>query len=246
MMTHGRQQRDTGHGQHAVTAVMACTDDGWPVLTAGLDRQRKLEGASGRVPDEVSGGGAHLSGMPTVRGSSSGGRLHTSTPDVEVVAGGDLGKVLWLGGGYAVNRAEPIWKRRRGCGAHRGGKWQRRFDANLARAAALQRSRPMHGLYGEMRKGCRRALVPNMAAERKKDGGHQRLLTDKKREKGGVRRGRCHTEEGGGGPVERDMEGWRMGPGVQQLHGSSGDGRWSGSIWRRAKAGERAVRVGCT
>jgi hypothetical protein len=62
-------------------------------------------------------------------GWSSGGRLHTSTPDVEVVAGGDPGEVLWLGGGYAVIRAEPIWKRRRGCGAHRGGKWQQRFGA---------------------------------------------------------------------------------------------------------------------
>jgi hypothetical protein len=128
-MIHGRQQRNAGHGQHAVTAVVACTDDGWNVLAAGLDRQRKLEGASGRAPDEVSGGGAHPSGMPIARGWSSGGRLHTLTPDVEVVAGGDPGEVLRLGGGYAVIRAEPIWKRRRGCGAHRGGKWQRRFGA---------------------------------------------------------------------------------------------------------------------
>jgi hypothetical protein len=32
-------------------------------------------------------------------------------------------------------------------------------------AAALRRSRPMHGLCGEGRKGCRRASVPNTAAE---------------------------------------------------------------------------------
>jgi hypothetical protein len=62
--------------------------------------------------------GAHPSGVPMTRGRSSGGRLHTSTPDDEVVAGGDLGEVLRLGRGYAIVRAEPIQKRRRGCGAH--------------------------------------------------------------------------------------------------------------------------------
>jgi hypothetical protein len=97
-MTHGRQQRNARHGQHAVTAVVACTDDGWNVLAARLDRQRKLEGASGRAPGEMSGGGAHSSGMPVARGWSSNGRLHTLTPDVEVVVGGDLGDVLRLGG----------------------------------------------------------------------------------------------------------------------------------------------------
>jgi hypothetical protein len=62
------------------------------------------------------------SGVPAVRGRSSGEQLHTSTPDVEVVAGGDPGEVLRLGGGYAVVRAGPIQKRRRGCEGHRGGK----------------------------------------------------------------------------------------------------------------------------
>jgi hypothetical protein len=63
----------------------------------------------------VSGRGAHPSGVPAVRGWSSGGRLHTSMPDVEVVAGGDPGEVLRLGGGYAVIRANPIRKRKREC-----------------------------------------------------------------------------------------------------------------------------------
>jgi hypothetical protein len=36
-------------------------------------------------------------------------------------------------------------------------------------AAALRCSRPMHGLYGEVRKGCRRASVPNTAAEQKRE-----------------------------------------------------------------------------
>jgi hypothetical protein len=70
----------------------------------------------------VTGEGAHLGGVLAARGWSSGGRLRTSTPDVEVVAGSDPGEVLRLGGGYAVVRAEPIQKRKRGCGAHRGGK----------------------------------------------------------------------------------------------------------------------------
>jgi hypothetical protein len=64
-------------------------DDGWSVLVAGLRRQCKLEGASGRAPGKVTGGGAHPSGMPAVRGRSSGGRLHTSTPNIKVVVGGD-------------------------------------------------------------------------------------------------------------------------------------------------------------
>jgi hypothetical protein len=76
----------------------------------------QARGASGRVPGKVSGGGAHPSGMPAARGRSSGGRLHTSTSDVEVVAGGDSGEVLWLGGGYAVVRAKPTQKRKHGCG----------------------------------------------------------------------------------------------------------------------------------
>jgi hypothetical protein len=33
-------------------------------------------------------------------------------------------------------------------GAHRGGKWRRRFVPNLARVAALRRSRLVHGLCG--------------------------------------------------------------------------------------------------
>jgi hypothetical protein len=64
-------------------------DNGWSVLVAGLRRQCKLEGASGRAPGKVTGGGAHPSGVPTVRGRSSGGRLHTSTPNVKVVVDGD-------------------------------------------------------------------------------------------------------------------------------------------------------------
>jgi hypothetical protein len=95
-MAHGRQLRDAGRGQRAVTAGAA--DDGWPVLVAGLGRRCKLEGASGRALDMVSGEGAHPSGVPAVRGRSSGGRLHTSTPDVEVVVGSDPGEVLRLGG----------------------------------------------------------------------------------------------------------------------------------------------------
>jgi hypothetical protein len=130
-------------------------NDGWPVLMAGLGWRRKLEGALGHAPGMVTGGGAHPSGMPAARGQSSSGRLRTSTPDVEVVAGGDPGEVMRLGGGYAVVRAEPIRKRKRGCGAHRGGKRRWRFDANPTRVAVLQRSRPMHGLCGEGRKRCR-------------------------------------------------------------------------------------------
>jgi hypothetical protein len=45
--------------------------------------------------------------------------------DIEVAAGGDPGEVLQLSGGYAVIRAEPIRKRKCGCGA------------NPVRAAAL-------------------------------------------------------------------------------------------------------------
>jgi hypothetical protein len=70
-----------------------------PVLTAGLGRRHKLEGASGRAPGKVLGGGAHPSGVPTVRGQSSGGWFRTSTLDVEVVADGDPSEVLRLGGG---------------------------------------------------------------------------------------------------------------------------------------------------
>jgi hypothetical protein len=43
------------------------------------------------------------------------------------------------GGGYAVVRAEPLQKRKRGYGAHRGGKRRRHFGANPVRAAALRR-----------------------------------------------------------------------------------------------------------
>jgi hypothetical protein len=64
-----------------------------------------------------------------VREWNSGGRLHTSMLDNEVVADGDPGEVLWLWGGYEVVRAELIQKRKHGCGAHRGGKWQRHFGA---------------------------------------------------------------------------------------------------------------------
>jgi hypothetical protein len=105
------------------------------------------------APGKVTGGGAHPSGMPTVRERSSGRWLRTSMPNVEVVAGGDPDEVQRLGGGYAVVRVEPIRKRKHGCGAHRGGK-QRRF-------------RSMHGLCRERRKRCRRASVPNTAAKRK-------------------------------------------------------------------------------
>jgi hypothetical protein len=94
-------------------ACGGAADDGWRVLVAGLGRWRKLEGASRRTPDKVSGAGAHPSVLPVVRGQSSGGRLCMSTPDVEVVAGGDPVEVLWLGRGYAVVRHEPIWKKRR-------------------------------------------------------------------------------------------------------------------------------------
>jgi hypothetical protein len=62
-------------------------DDSWLVLMEGLGRWLKLEGASGRVPDKVSGGGAHRSGVPAARGRSSGGQFHMFTSDVEVVAG---------------------------------------------------------------------------------------------------------------------------------------------------------------
>jgi hypothetical protein len=106
---HGRQRRDAGRG---------ATDDGWPVLMAGLGRRRKIEGASGRALGKVTCWGAHLSGVPAVRGWSSGGRLRTSKSDVEVVADGDPNMVLRLGGGYAIVRAEPLRKRKRGCGAH--------------------------------------------------------------------------------------------------------------------------------
>jgi hypothetical protein len=94
------------------------------------------------VPDKVSDGGAHLSGVPVARGRSSIGRLSTSTPDIEVMADGDPGEVLRLGRGYAVVRHEQIWKRRCGCGGHRGGNG----GGTSVRAAALPRSRPMHGL----------------------------------------------------------------------------------------------------
>jgi hypothetical protein len=83
-------RRDAGRGQ-----LGGAADDGWSVLVAGLGRQRKLEGASWRAPGKVTGGGAHPSGVPAARGRSSGGRLDTSTPDVEAVAGGDpvMGRV---------------------------------------------------------------------------------------------------------------------------------------------------------
>jgi hypothetical protein len=87
--------------------------------------------------------------------------------DIEMVAGSDSDEVLRLREGYAVIRAEPIQKRKRRCGAQRGGKWRRHFSANPVRAAALWRSRPMNGLCGEGRKRCQRASVPNTAAERK-------------------------------------------------------------------------------
>jgi hypothetical protein len=98
-----RPARDhRGHGPHG-----GATDDGWLVLVVGLGQRRKLEGASGWAPSKVSSGGAHPSGVSTARGRSSGERLHTLMPDVEVVAGGDPGEVLRLGRGYAVVRAEP-------------------------------------------------------------------------------------------------------------------------------------------
>jgi hypothetical protein len=86
-------------------------DNGWPVLVAGLGQRCKLEGASGRAPGKVAGGGAHPSGVPTVRGRSSGKRLRTSMPDIEVVASSDPSEVLRLGGGYAVVRADFDLKR---------------------------------------------------------------------------------------------------------------------------------------
>jgi hypothetical protein len=121
-------------------------DDSWRVLVAGLGRWRKLEGASRNAPSKVSGGGAHPSVVPAAKGQSSGGRLHTSTPNVEVVASGNPGEVLWLGRGYAVVRHEPIWKRRRGYATHRGGKRWWRFSTSSVRAVALRCSRLMHGL----------------------------------------------------------------------------------------------------
>jgi hypothetical protein len=130
--SHGRQRRDVGRGQRGGAA-----DDGWSVLVARLGQRRKLEGASGHAPGRVSGGGAHPSGVPVATGRSLGGRSHTSTADVEVVAGGDPDEVLQLGGGYAIVRTEPIQKRRHGCGAHRGGKWWWRFGANPVMVAAL-------------------------------------------------------------------------------------------------------------
>jgi hypothetical protein len=55
-------------------------------------------GSLGAGTRQVVRRGAHSSGVPTVRGRSSGGRLHTSTPNVEVVANGDSVEVLRLGG----------------------------------------------------------------------------------------------------------------------------------------------------
>jgi hypothetical protein len=149
-----RARARRGHGHRSRSRRGGTGGHGLPVLVAGLGWWHKLEGASGRAPDKVSGGGAYPSGVPVVRRRSSGGRLHTSTPDVEVVAGRDPGEVLRLGGGYAVVRAEPIRKRRHGCGAHQGRKLRWHFGANPERVAALRRSRLMHGLCGEGRKGC--------------------------------------------------------------------------------------------
>jgi hypothetical protein len=87
----------TGHGHRGRSRRGGTGGHGLPVLVAGLGWWRKLEGASGRAPGKVSGGGAYPSGVPVVRRRSSGGRLHTSTPDVEVVAGRDPGEVLRLG-----------------------------------------------------------------------------------------------------------------------------------------------------
>jgi hypothetical protein len=53
---------------------------------------------------------------------------------------------------------------------------------------------------------------------------------------------------GGGGSVRATPRGGRgeQGPTSRQLHGSGGDGRWSGGVRRRVGAGERAARMGCT
>jgi hypothetical protein len=91
-------------------------DDPWPTMVrhrawlergqrrlagahGGLGRRCKLKGVSGRAPNKVSGGGAHPSGVSVVRGWSSGGRVHSSMPNVEVMAGGDPDEVLQLGEG---------------------------------------------------------------------------------------------------------------------------------------------------
>jgi hypothetical protein len=106
MAGNGGVRSAHGHRDHGPRGGVA--DDGWRVLVAGLGWQCKLEGASGHVPGKVSGGGAHPSAVSATRGRSSGRRLRTSLPDVEMVAGGDHGEVLRLGGGYAVVRHELI------------------------------------------------------------------------------------------------------------------------------------------
>jgi hypothetical protein len=216
-------------------------DDGWSVLMAGLGQRRKLEGGLGAGARL----GVRRGSSPEWRAGSEGGelgrRLHTSTPDVEVVAGGDPDKVLRLGGGYVVVRAELIRKRRRGCGAHQGGKQRRRFGANPVRAVTLQRSRPMHGLCGEERKECR--TRPQNGRER-----WRAAMTFDRKKKGdgeGFNVGGATRRKEEGGPVERDVEGRRMGPGVRQLRGSGGDGRWYCGVQCRVEAGERAAHVGC-
>jgi hypothetical protein len=93
-----RRWAQPARGHHGGGPCGGVADDGWPVLVVGLGRRCKLEGASGRAPGKVTGGGAHPSGVPVARGRSSGGRLRTSTPDVKVVANSDPGEVLWLGG----------------------------------------------------------------------------------------------------------------------------------------------------
>jgi hypothetical protein len=65
----------TTHGEPGGAA-----DDGWAVLVVGLGQWGKLEGASGRAPSKVIGGGAHPSGMP----AASGAELERAVAHVDV------------------------------------------------------------------------------------------------------------------------------------------------------------------
>jgi hypothetical protein len=117
------------------------------------------------------------------------------------VAGGGSGEVLWLGG-YTSVRPEPKAEEKRGCGAHRGGKWWRRFGANLARAAALRRSRPLHGPCREGEKG---AGEPRCRAWPQNE--RERASTAFDREKKGKGEG-----SGVGGATQRKEEGRAVTP----------------------------------
>jgi hypothetical protein len=171
--------------------------------------------------------------------------LHTSTPDVELVDGGDPSEVLRLGEGMRLlgpsqfgregEDAEITEEGNDGGASAQIRRGQRHFGA-LDRCTGFA-ERGGRGA-GELR--CR--TRPRNGRERRRASA---AFNKKKKGKGeGSGMGGATWRKEEGVPIERDMEGRRTGPDVLQRRGSSRDGRWSSGVQRRVEEAERAARVG--